>query len=101
MRGLYIGVHKSCTFSSDPLIFKYIISINLFSFWGQKYTVGNMYFPQTRWKEARLTAFQELDQWLSSHTNDNHPAILVGDFNMSFEKISIYIYNKFLEWSVC
>ena len=59
-----------------------------------------MYFPQTRWKEARLTAFQELDQWLSSHTNDNHPAILVGDFNMSFEKISKYIYNHFPEWSV-
>jgi len=56
-----------------------------------------MYFPQTRWKEARLTAFQELDQWLSSHTNDNHLAILVGDFSMSVEKISKFFYNNFPE----
>jgi len=61
MRSLYIGVHKSCTFSQDPLIFKYITSINLFSFWGQKCSISNMYFPQTRWKDDRLAAFKELD----------------------------------------
>ncbi len=100
MRGLYIGIHKSCTFSPDPISFKYIISVNVFSFWNQKCSIGNIYFPQSRWKEARTIALQELNQWLSSHNSDNHPAILVGDFNMPLEKIRKYISNHFPDWSV-
>jgi len=59
----------------------------------KKCSIGNIYFPQSRWKETRIIAFNELEQWLSSHNNDNHPAILVGDFNMSFERIRKYIAN--------
>jgi len=48
MRGLYIGIYKSCTFSPDPITFKCIISVNLFSFWNQKCSIRNTYFPQSR-----------------------------------------------------
>ena len=100
MRGLFIGVHNSCSFSPDPLTYNYIVSVNIYSFWSTKCTVGNIYFPQIKWKDARLLAFQELDSWLSSHNNLNHPVVLVGDFNMSFNKIKQYISSHFPEWSV-
>ena len=100
MRGLYIGVHKSCSFSPEPLLYKYIISVTIPSFWSQRCTVGNIYFPQTRWAEARLTAFDELDKWLNAHNKNNHPAVLVGDFNMSSQKIKSYIAQHYPDWVV-
>ena len=48
-------------------IYKYIISVNITSFWSQKCTIGNIYFPQSKWKEERLAAFDELSQWLLFH----------------------------------
>lgn len=85
MRGLYIGVHASCSFTPEPLIYNYILSVNLNSFWGKKCTVGNIYFPKKRWKDARISAFDELDRWLKHHNKDNLPAILVGDFHLTEE----------------
>eukprot|EP00833_Pecoramyces_ruminatium_P008357 jgi/Orpsp1_1/1182389/evm.model.c7180000081096.1 len=100
MRGLFIGVHSSCSFYQEPFLYKYIISVNITSFWNQKYTIGNIYFPQNKWKEARLIAFNELSQWLRFHNKDNVPAILIGDFNMSLKKITTYISNNFPNWSI-
>jgi len=45
MRGLYIGVHTSCLSTPDPFEYKYIISTNLFSLWGVKCSIGNIYVP--------------------------------------------------------
>ena len=45
MRGLYIGVHNSCLSTPDPFEYKNIISTNLFSLWGVKCSVGNIYVP--------------------------------------------------------
>ena len=86
MRDLYIGVHNSCSYVPESSNFNYIISVCLTSFWNQKCSIGNIYFPQTRWTEARLNAFSELDKWLRCHNKDNAPAVLMGDFNMPFEK---------------
>jgi len=100
MRGLYIGVHNSCSFTPEPFLYKYIISVNIVSFWNQRCTIGNIYFPQLRWKAERITAFDELDKWLNSHNKPNHPAILVGDFNMPSKKIKSYIALHFPDWTV-
>jgi len=78
MRGLYIGVHNSCSFTPEPFLYKYIISVTISSFWSKKCTIGNIYFPQSRWREEKLIAFDELDKWLKSHSKSNHPTILVG-----------------------
>ena len=59
-----------------------------------------MYFPQSKWKEARLVAFDELSQWLCFHNRKNVPAVLVGDFNMSLKKIKTYISNNFPNWYI-
>eukprot|EP00833_Pecoramyces_ruminatium_P002775 jgi/Orpsp1_1/1176807/evm.model.c7180000059111.1 len=100
MRGLFIGIHSSCSYNEEPSIYNYIISVNITSFWNQKCSIGNIYFPQNRWPDARLNAFSELDQWLRSHSNINFPAVLVGDFNMPFEKLKKYISKHFPEWTV-
>jgi len=100
MRGLFIGVHSSCSFFQEPFLYKYIISVNITSFWNQKCTIGNIYFPQSKWKEERLAAFDELSQWLRFHNRKNVPAVLVGDFNMSLKKIKTYISNNFPNWYI-
>jgi len=100
MRGLFIGVHTSCSFFQEPFIYKYIISVTITSFWNQKCTIGNIYFPQTKWKEERINAFVELSHWLNFHDKNDSPAILVGDFNMSLTKIKSYISRHYPEWTV-
>jgi len=100
MRGLFIGAHSSCSFFQEPFLYKYIISVNITSFWNQKYTIGNIYFPQSKWKEERPAAFDELSQWLRFHNRKNVPAVLVGDFNMSLKKIKTYISNNFPNWYI-
>jgi len=35
IRGLFIGIHKSCSFLPDPFEYNYIISANIISFWGK------------------------------------------------------------------
>ena len=97
MRGLFIGVHSSCSFFQEPFLYKYIISENITSFWNQKCIIGNIYFLQSKWKEARLVAFDELSQWLRFHKRKNVPTVLVGDFNMSLKKIKTYISNNFIK----
>jgi len=77
MRGLSISVHRSCSFSPDPLEYKYIISVNIISFWGIKCTIGNIYVPKVTHKEERTNAFSEITNWIKKHTN--RPSILVGD----------------------
>ena len=100
MRGLFIGVYSSCSFFQETFLYKYIISVNITSFWNQKCTIGNIYFPQNKWKEARLVAFDELSQWLRFHNRKNVPAVLVGDFNLSLKKIKTYISNNFSNWYI-
>ena len=36
MRGLSISIHRSCSLSPDPFEYKYIIFVNITSFWGIK-----------------------------------------------------------------
>ena len=48
MRGLFIGVHSSCSFFQESFLYKYIISVNITSFWNQKCTIGNIYFLQSK-----------------------------------------------------
>jgi len=81
MRGLSISVHRSCSFSPDPFEYKYIISVNITSFWGIKCTIGNIYVPSVTHKEERMNAFSEITNWIKKHTNT--PSILVDNFNMS------------------
>ena len=57
MRGLYLGVHSSCSFCPEPLVYDFIISVCINSFWDRKCSVGNMYFPQSSLKNARLKVF--------------------------------------------
>jgi len=94
MRGLYIGVPNSCSYVPESSNFNYIISVCLISFWNLKCSIGNIYFPQTRWTEVRLNAFSELDKWLRYHNKDKALAVLMGDFNMPFEKRNKYIVKK-------
>ena len=65
------------------------------SFWNQKYSIGNIYFSQYRWPEARLNAFSEMEKWLSRHNKENSPAVLLGDFNMPLNKLKKYIIKNF------
>jgi len=91
MRGLSISVHRSCSFSPDPFEYKYIISVNITSFWGIKCTIGNIYVPTVTHKEERKNAFSEITNWIKKHTNT--PSILVGDFNMSKSQFES-LHNK-------
>ncbi|OUM58040.1 hypothetical protein PIROE2DRAFT_16800 [Piromyces sp. E2] len=74
MKGLYIGVHSSCSFFQEPFIYKYIISGNI-----------------TLLESEMLYRF---------HYKNNNPAVLVGDFNMSLNKIKSYISNHFSNWYI-
>ncbi|OUM69339.1 hypothetical protein PIROE2DRAFT_2850 [Piromyces sp. E2] len=55
-----------------------------------------------QWLELgqKRRAFEELEKRLISHNKSNYPAILVGDFNMSFHKIKSYISCYFPDWTV-
>ena len=66
----------------------------------EKCAVGNIYFPQTKWKYNRLLAFKEIDQWLKFHNRDSYPAILMDDFNTPLHKIKNYISIHFPNWNV-
>ena len=81
MRGLNISVHRSCSFSPDPFEYKFIIFVNITSFWGIKCTIDNIYVSTVTHKEERKNAFSEITIWIKKHTNT--PSIHVGDFNMS------------------
>ena len=35
MRGLFIGIHSLCSFFQEQFLYKYIISVNITSFWNQ------------------------------------------------------------------
>jgi len=76
-------LHRSCSFSPDPFEYKYIISVNITSFFGElnACTIGNIYVPTVSHKEERKNTFSEITNWIKKHTNT--PSILVGDFNMS------------------
>ena len=98
MRGLYIGVHSSCQYSSDPFEYKYIISVNINSFWGVRCSIGNTYIPSLKHSNSRNTAISDLTKWLKDH--QNNPSILVGDFNMSKEKLLAHISSTSQYWSI-
>lgn len=51
-------------------------------------------------KNARLCAFAELEKWITSHNKMNTPAILVGDFNIPFNRLSKYINKHFSGWAI-
>ncbi|KAG4101686.1 hypothetical protein H8356DRAFT_1653902, partial [Neocallimastix lanati (nom. inval.)] len=55
-------VYNSCSYTAENAIYNYIISVSLTSFWNQKCSIGNIYFPQYRWPEARLNAFSEMEK---------------------------------------
>eukprot|EP00833_Pecoramyces_ruminatium_P010910 jgi/Orpsp1_1/1184942/evm.model.c7180000091668.1 len=96
MRGLYIGVHSSCSFYPDPFEFKYIISVNISSFWGVKCTIGNIYVPTITHKETRSFAISEINNWLKKHTKN--PSILVGDFNMTKSQLEALVDKSSQQW---
>ena len=98
MRGLYIGVHNSCTSSPDPFEYKYIISINLFSLWGVKCSIGNIYIPTKKHGEPRNNALSDLSNWLKNHTDN--PSFIVGDFNIKKEELKNFINSSSNEWFV-
>jgi len=41
-----------------------------------------------------------MEKWLSSHIKENSTVVLLGDFNMSFDKIKKYIIKHFPDWTV-
>eukprot|EP00833_Pecoramyces_ruminatium_P010362 jgi/Orpsp1_1/1184394/evm.model.c7180000089342.1 len=98
MRGLYIGVHSSCSFYPDPFEFKYIISVNISSFCGVKCTIGNIYVPIITHKETRSFAISEINNWLKKHTKN--PSILVGDFNMTKSQLEALVDKSSQQWYV-
>ena len=98
MRGLFIGVHSSCSFLPDPFEYKYIISVKLISFWGMTCHIGNVYIPSSKHKKARSDAINDINRWLKS--NKKKPAFLVGDFNMTKKQLSSVISNSSQHWSI-
>ena len=66
MRVLYIGVHNFCSYADENANYNYIISVSSTSFWNQRCSIGNIYFPQYGWPEARLNAFSKIEKCLSS-----------------------------------
>jgi len=93
MRGLFIGIHKSCSFLPDPFEYNYIISANIISFWGISCSIGNIYIPTSSHKDARKNALYDAKNWLLSHHNSSKPDLLMGDFNMSKQDISHFYPN--------
>jgi len=101
MRGLYIDVHNSCSYTAENANYDFIISVSLMSFFGIKnVSIGNIYFPQYTWPEARLHVFSEMEKCLSSYNKGNSPTVLLGDFNMPFDKLKKYIIKNFPDWTV-
>jgi len=92
MRGLYIGIHNSCSLTPEPLLYKYIISVTISSFWSKRCTIGNIYFPQTRWREERLIAYDEL--W-ESVFRFNYRNSIIWDINdsISIQEIRSAIFS--------
>jgi len=60
MRGLSFSVHRFCSFSPDLFEYEYIIYVNHTSFWGIKFTIGNIYVPTITHKDERMNAFSEI-----------------------------------------
>ena len=83
MRGLFIGIHKSCSFLPDPFEFNYIISANIISLWGISCNIGNINISTSSPKTARKNALDDAKNWLLFHYHSLKPALLMGDFNMS------------------
>ena len=98
MRGLYIGVHTSCSSTPDPFEYKYIISTNLLSLWGVKCSVGNIYIPTKKHEEPRNNAISDLSKWLKNHLNN--PSFIVGDFNMRKDVLKNIVSTTSNKWSV-
>ena len=94
--GLSLCVHRSCSFSPDPFEYKYIISVNITSFWGIKCTIVNIYVPMVTHKEERTNAFSEITNWIKKHINI--PSILVGDFNMSKSHLESLLNKLSHQW---
>jgi len=98
MRGLSKSIHRSCSFSPDPFEYKYIISVNITSFWEIKYTIGNIYVPSVTHKEERKNSFSEISNWIKEHINT--PSILVGDFNMSKSQLESLLNKSSHQWFI-
>ena len=85
-RGLFLGYHNSCQASLDSSSFEYIISLNTYSLWdNKKCSIGNIYVPQRRHHPFVKHAKLEIISWLQLHSSN--PSILLGDFNLSTEKL--------------
>ena len=93
---MYIVHVRSCSFSPDPFEYKYIISVNITSFWGTKCTIGNNYVPTVTHKEERTNAFSEITNWIKKHTNTL--SILVGDFNMFKSHLESLLNKSSHQW---
>ena len=39
-------------------------------------------------------------KWKNGHNKENSPVVLLGDFNMPFEKFKKYIIKNFPDWTV-
>jgi len=83
---LFLGYHNSCQASLDSSSFEYIISLNTYSLWNnKKCSIGNIYVPQSRHNPFVKRAKLEITSWLQLHSSN--PSILLGDFNLSSEKL--------------
>ena len=51
--GLYIGIHNSCQFTNYNLEYRYILSVNIISFWDVRCSIGNIYIPIKNHKDLR------------------------------------------------
>ncbi|ORX76794.1 hypothetical protein BCR32DRAFT_283802 [Anaeromyces robustus] len=100
IRGLYIGVHSSCSFTSEPLLYNYILSVNLTSFWGKNVLLATFTSRKRDGQKPSLLHFDELEKWLKFHSKDNYPAVLMGDFNMSRRRLNNYISKSFPIWII-
>ena len=97
-RGLFLGYHNSCHASFENNSSEYIISLYTYSLWnGIKCSIGNVYVPQRRHNLHARTALIEILSWLNNHSS--HPSILVGDFNLSTEKLKSRLENCD-EWTI-
>jgi len=100
MRGLFIGIHKSCSFLPNPFEYNYIISANIISFWGISCSIDNIYISTSSHKDAHKNALYDAKNWLLSHHNSSKPALLMGDFNMSKQDISQFLSKYNLSWNI-
>jgi len=97
-RGLYLGYHNSCHASLEDNTYEYIISLCTYSLWnGIKCSIGNVYVPQRKHSVLVEVARMDITSWLDNHAS--HPAILLGDFNISTDKLKSWI-SRYSEWSI-